>query len=97
MMSIKKVTLPILAMRDKLCLALSLVVRQWGKSAAKGIIFFYSKLCFTVDRCNSAGALSKGVYTVLKMIIWLILAGLLVFHFSYLDGFGLSVESSSTL
>ena len=68
MMPIKKVTLLILAVRDELCLALSLVVRQWGKSAAKGIIFFYSKLCFTVDRCYSAGALSKGVYTVISVI-----------------------------
>lgn len=49
MISIKKVTLPILAVWDELCLALSLVVRQWGKSVAKGIIWFHSKLCFSAD------------------------------------------------
>lgn len=69
MMSIKKVTLPILAVRDKLCLALSLVVRQWGKSAAKGIILFYTKWCFRVDQYNSSGAL---INVFAETIGWLI-------------------------
>ena len=56
-MSIKKVTLPLLAERDELCLALSSVVRQWAKSAAKGIILFYTKLCFTDDAYISNAAL----------------------------------------
>lgn len=35
-------------------MALSLVVRQWKKAAAMGIILFLSKLCFTVNQYDSA-------------------------------------------
>lgn len=69
MMSIKKVTLPKLAVQDELRLALSLVVRQRGKSAAKGIILFHSKWCFTVDQYNSSNALMNVFYPVLKLLV----------------------------
>lgn len=56
-MSIKKVTLPILAVRVNSAWLCPWFIRQRGKSAAKGIILFHTKLCFTVDQYNSSGAL----------------------------------------
>lgn len=50
-------------------LALSLVVRQWKKAAAKGIILFLSKLCFTVNQYDSATWVLHSAEIIVQLII----------------------------
>lgn len=50
-------------------LALSLVVRQWKKAAAKGIILFLSKLCFTVNQYNSTTWVLPSAEIIVQLIV----------------------------
>lgn len=50
-------------------LALSLVVRQWKKAAAKGIILFLSKLCFTVNQYDSTTWVLHSAEIIVQLII----------------------------